>query len=105
MRPHVAESPSKASVLAACLRADRLTVRGIANATGLSVSHTHFYLRQLREDGMVDWDQGRTGSLRLTCRPAPVSERVFDILESSTYECAGHRANGPGTGHQECDSQ
>lgn len=38
--------------------------REIANAAGLSLETTHRYMRSLREQGFVDFEDGKAGTIR-----------------------------------------
>jgi hypothetical protein len=67
-------------VLAACFHADPLRVHEVARLAQVSLGRTSVLLRELRDDGMVDWVDGQHGTLRLTCRPSTFLERSFDIL-------------------------
>lgn len=42
----------------------RVTIRGIAERVGCSVSVVHHHLKRLRGRGLVDWEKGTRGSLR-----------------------------------------
>lgn len=53
-------------------RDGRTTVRGVAAATGLSLSATYHCLRRLRRLGLVAWTDNRSATLR------PVVRRVVE---------------------------
>lgn len=59
-----------AKVLMALARLDRPTVRAVAAEAGMSIQPTHQALRELRDEGMVAWTDGRQGTMRATfeCR-------------------------------------
>lgn len=50
----------------ACLQGGRLTVRGVAERCGMSLSNTWTHLNTLRRAGLVDWEPGKAGTLHVT---------------------------------------
>lgn len=46
----------------------RPTVRAVAETVGINLSTTHWHLRRLRRQGLVTWEDGRTGTLRATVK-------------------------------------
>jgi sugar-specific transcriptional regulator TrmB len=55
---------SEAAVLFAVLHQTRPTVRSVAEATKLSISHAYHCLCELRVKGLVIWEEGRAGTIR-----------------------------------------
>lgn len=76
MTPRLAEHPRKAAVLAACL-GGCTSFREVASKAGVPLSSTFAFLLELRRQGMVDWEKGKAGTLRATCRVLPV-----DLVQS-----------------------
>ena len=69
--------PTKATHAALALVAgagERWTVRRVAHAIHRSPTQTWGWLRMLRAEGLITWDDGRHGSLRAACRPVPINE-------------------------------
>lgn len=64
MRPPASIGDTATRVLLAVLTQDRPTVRAVGRAIGLSPMATLHHLRKLRDAGLVDWDAGKTGTLR-----------------------------------------
>jgi hypothetical protein len=57
-----------------------LNVRTVAYQAGVSVMRTFQLLRELRDEGMVDWVDGRGGTMHLTSSAVPPLKHQFDIL-------------------------
>jgi hypothetical protein len=96
MRPSKAVLPSKARVLAACFHADPLNVRTVAQLAHVSVQRTFVLLRELRDEGMVDWADGKLGTWRLTCAIGTPRKPSFDILGSYSDSGLGAALTAPG---------
>jgi DNA (cytosine-5)-methyltransferase 1 len=62
--PRGALPATEAAVLFAVLHQDRPTVRTVAEATQLSISHAHMRLCELRVKGLVTWEEGKAGTIR-----------------------------------------
>lgn len=62
--PRGAVAATEAAVLFAVLHQDRPTVRSVAEAVGLSISHAHMRLCELRVKGLVTWEEGKAGTIR-----------------------------------------
>lgn len=67
VRPPNAVHPGEAAVLVAVLSRPRPTVTTVVADTGLVRSTAFRYLRRLRRNGWVTWEDGRLGTLRATC--------------------------------------
>jgi DNA (cytosine-5)-methyltransferase 1 len=62
--PPAAMASSEAAVFFTVLHQTRPTVRSLAAALGLSTSHVHQRLCELRVKGLVIWEEGRAGTIR-----------------------------------------
>jgi predicted transcriptional regulator len=75
--PDEAISPALTNVYVALIhvfeRDGRVTVRTVAEAAERGVSATHKALERLRDAGLIDWEQGRSGTLR------PVFRRASEV--------------------------
>lgn len=50
------------------------TVRAAAEAVDRSVARTHRHLTLLRDEGLVEWDEGRQATIRPCVRPVPFDD-------------------------------
>ena len=75
-------------VLLAVLNQRRPTVRSVAMEAGRSVMGTHNALTQLRDEGLVTWDEGKQATLRPTVQEVPIAQ-VFGAT-------MGAQSSGPG---------
>lgn len=67
MIPSRAISPAATRVLLAVIDCPApRTITAVADTAGLPRSRTYDALVSLRRDGLVDWDQDRSGTLRAT---------------------------------------
>lgn len=57
---------SSAAVAAALARQRRSTYADLMAATGLPRSTLRYALVRLRAEGLVEWDEGKTGTIRAT---------------------------------------
>ena len=65
MTPPGAIGDTATRVLLAVLTQDHPTVRSVGEEVGLaSPNSTHHHLLDLRDAGLVTWDEGKTGTLR-----------------------------------------
>ena len=58
-------------VLLAVIAQPNPSVRSVARAVGRSTQRAHHHLTLLREEGLVDWEPGKTGTLRPLVRVIP----------------------------------
>ena len=79
-------------VLLAVLNQRRPTVRSVAMEAGRSVMGTHNALTQLRDEGLVTWDEGKQATLRPTVQEVPIAQ-VFDATMGGGDR---HRVNDAG---------
>jgi predicted transcriptional regulator len=56
------------ALIAVCERDGRATVRSVATEVGRAVRTTYDRLLDLRDVGLVDWEEGKAGTLRPTVR-------------------------------------
>lgn len=52
------------------------TVRSCATAAGTVPSNAYRHLHLLRDDGLVDWEDGQRGTLRACVRVVPLPDDV-----------------------------
>jgi SOS-response transcriptional repressor LexA len=68
-------NPSEIKVLEVVMKLPFPTVNGISAACGWrSKGMTHKLLKMLRAKGLVDWEEGKNGTIHPTCRFIPVRE-------------------------------
>ena len=71
------------------------TVRELGAATGLSSSASvHDHLRTLRRRGLVDWEDGKKGTLRALVAPAGVGQAHVHHVELTPPGMALARGDG-----------
>lgn len=64
MTPPTALGNTTTRVLLATISTPHPTVRSVGRAIGLSPMSAYHHLRKLRDAGLVEWDAGKTGTLR-----------------------------------------
>ena len=69
---------ARTRVLLHIVTSPRSTVRSAADAAGIGVSGAHRHLRILRDEGLIEWDEGRHATLRATVRPVPFGDDPRD---------------------------
>lgn len=69
----------------------RPTVRSVADEVGTTVGNVHQHLSKLRAEGLVTWEDGQQGTLRLACGFVPVVARtpVRIAYDDSTAHASG----------------
>ena len=65
---------ARTRVLLHVVASPRSTVRSAADAAGIGVTQAHRHLTILRDEGLVEWDEGRHGTLRANVRPVPFGD-------------------------------
>lgn len=65
---------ARTRVLLHVVSSTRPTVRSAADAAGIGVTQAHRHLTLLRDEGLVEWDEGKRGTLRATVRPVPFGD-------------------------------
>lgn len=68
--------PARTRILLEVIRQARPTVRSVAHDSARSTRTIQQHLADLRRAGLVDWEDGHSGTLHATVRPVPFGPGV-----------------------------